>query len=122
MFYIFLAIAVIFGIIYLIKISKSKNLLKKAVEAMDQGDDKTAVSIFKQAMQFSNETPAREREIINHLKAIYEKHSIEFDFSDYKKLMSQFSALSGKSSMKAQKEMKEVIKLKSQIVESLPDL
>jgi len=122
MFYIFLAVAVIFGIIYLIKISKSKNLLKKAVEAMDQGDDKTAVSIFKQAMQFSNETPAREREIINHLKAIYEKHSIEFDFSDYKKLMSQFSALSGKSSMKAQKEMKEVIKLKSQIVESLPDL
>ena len=122
MFYVFLAIAVIFGIIYLVKISKSKNLLKKAIEAKDQGDDKTAVSLFKQAMQYSNETPAREREIINHLKAIYEKHGIEFDFSDYKTLMSQFSALSGKSSMKAQKEMGEVIKLKNKIVESLPDL
>jgi len=122
MFYVFLVIAVIFGIIYLVKISKSKKLLASAVEAHTRGDDKLAVELFKKALVYSNETPDREQEVVSYLKKIYQKHGIEFDFSDYELLMRQFRALSGKSSQKAIREMGEVNKLKTKIIEGLPEL
>ena len=120
--FIFLAIAAIFGIIYLFKITKSKQLFAKAMDAKTQGDDRLAVSLFKQALNMANEQPDKEMDILSNLKELYGKHNLEYDFTDYETLISQFRTLKSKSSNKAIREMGKVNKLKQGLIERMPEL
>lgn len=114
MFYIFLAIAVIAGIIYLFKVAKAKKLYSKAVDAKTQGDDKLAISVFKEALGLANEKPDVEADILSQLKELYAKHNLKYDFRDYQTLINQFQTLQKISSNKAMREMGKVNKLKNE--------
>lgn len=120
--FIFLAIAAIFGIIYLFKITKSKQLFAVAIDAKTQGDDKLAVSLFKQALNLANEQPDKEMDILSNLKEVYAKHNLEYDFKDYETLISQSRTLKSKSSNKAIREMGKVNKLKQDLIDRMPEL
>ena len=122
MFYVFLAIAVIFGIIYLLKVAKAKKLYSKAVDVKTQGDDKLAISLFKEALGLANEKPDVEADILSQLKELYAKHNLKYDFGDYQTLINQFQILQKKSSNKAMREMGEVNKLKLKMIENMPEL
>ena len=122
MAYIFLGIAVIFGIIYFFKVAKAKKLYSEAVVAKTRGDDRLAVSLFKQALWKANEKPDMEWDILSNLKELYSKHKVEHDFGDYETLIEQFRTLAKKSSNKSMREMGEVNKLKQELIDRMPEL
>jgi len=120
--YIFAGIAVIGFIIYLIKVSKAKKLIGQAEDAHKQGNNAEAVRLFKEALVYGNQKADMEEQILIQLEDIYKKYDKEVDFSDYRKLVEQTRILSKKTSYKAANELKQVLKLKKEIVNKMPSL
>jgi len=122
MAYIFLGIALIFGVLYLIKVANAKKFYSRAIDAKTNSDDRLAISLFKQALSYANDKPDMETDILAELKELYAKHNIAFDFGDYEKLIEQIRILGKKSSNKSMREMGEVIKLKQELIVTMPEL
>ena len=120
--FVFLGIALILGIIYLFKVGKAKKLLAEATEAKNRGDDRTAITLYKEALKHANEKPDMEQGIVAHLQNIYTNHKLAYDFSDYNKLIEQTRILKKKSSTKSTRELVKVIKLKAEMVDKMPGL
>lgn len=110
------------GIIKYVKGEKVKKNLAEAEEALKSGDDKTAIIRFKEALNNANEDPEKEASILGQLEALYKKHGLEYDLTDFNKLTEQFKVLKKKSSNKAMRELTKTAELKKQIVAKLPEL
>ena len=110
------------GIIKAVKGEKVKKYLALADEAEKNGDDKDAIIQLKQALNSANEKPDTESSILSRLEAIYNKHDLKYDFTDFHKLTEQFKVLKKKSSNKAMRELNKVIDLKKQMVAKMPEL
>jgi hypothetical protein len=120
--FIFLGLAALAGLIYLVKMRKAKKHLTLAGEAKLRGDDKTAIILFKKALNHANEKPDMEAEILLQLEALYANNGLKYDFSDLNQLLEQTRVLSKKSSNKALRELGKVLKLKKEIVDEMPEL
>ena len=121
MVFVWLGIAAIFFIIYLLKSAKAQKSYSRAVEAKTRGDDVSAVKLFKQALWKANEKPDMETDIVSKLEELYNNRNIVYDFQDYKKLIEQFRILKKKSSQKSLREMGKVNKLKKDIIDRMPE-
>lgn len=86
------------------------------------GDDRERVRLLHQALLAANESPGVEGEILAQLDAVYRRHGMPFDASDYRHLMEQFQRLSGRGSGIAFQELVEVQRLKARLVEGFPHL
>ena len=120
--FIFLGIAAIAGVIYLVKMAKAKKSLEEADEAMAKGDDSGAIVLYKQALKHANEKPDMEVTIVSKLDGLFNKNQLEYNFSDYNTLIEQARVLRKKSSNKALRELGKVIKLKKEMVDKMPSL
>ena len=121
MVFVWLGIAAIFFIIYLLKSANAQKSYSRAVEAKTRGDDVSAVKLFKQALWKANEKPDMETDIVSKLEELYNNRNIVYDFQDYKKLIEQFRILKKKSSQKSLREMGKVNKLKKDIIDRMPE-
>ncbi len=124
--YFWLGVAAFFFIIYLIlnryKSSKVNKFISEAFEAIKQGQDGSAASLFKEALLYANENPDQELKIVAELKALYDNHGIKYSFENFESLVEQSRILIAKSSNKALKELGKVIELKNKIIDKMPDL
>lgn len=119
---IFGGIAVLFAGLYWWKLSTARKLLAGADEAIARGDPKGALEQLKEGLWRANEKGSLERAMLERIELLYSKHSVTWDGSDYRLLITQFEQLSRASSQAALEEMKQVQGLKQQLIERMPAL
>ena len=120
--FIFGGIAVLFLAMWLVKRGLAGRTLREAEVAAARGDDETALRLWKESLDWSNESPETEATILERIESVYRRHAIPFSSADYLKLMDQYRALAKKSSNRALRELSQVQTLKSRVVAGWPPL
>jgi hypothetical protein len=110
------------GIITAVKRGRVKKYLAEAEEAERTGDDKAVILRLKDAVNNANEDREMEASILSRLEAVYGRHKLQYDLTDFHKLTEQFYLLKKKSSNKAVRELTKVAELKKKFVGNLPEL
>jgi len=110
------------GVITVVKRGRVQKYLAAAQEAERAGDDKAAILRLKNALNNANEEREREAFVLSRLEAVYRRHDLEYDLTDFHLLTKQFYVLKKKSSNEAMREMVKVVGLKKKVVGNLPEL
>lgn len=79
-----------------------------------------ALPLLKSALWLAREAPGLEREILEKLEARFRELGHWVDFADYRTLVDQVEALSGRGTAAAIQGLKQALCLKWEILESLP--